>query len=155
MTASLLRHLVHNLKTTQEAAFKLNPCLGVLRRAFSVLAWTILMWYRWGSYHGAGPGQSKWFLLPEQVIWNFLSPTTCLTGEIRNTHRELFSPRYMMSSSATPWSKWWSTPCLPLPCSRLRAKSGECRSNKNSYFLICHQVVGIQQPAGDWASNSF
>ena len=153
MTASLLRHLVHNLKTTQEAAFKLNPCQGVLRRAFSVLAWTILMWYRWGSHHEAGPGQSKWFLLPEQVIWNFLSPTTCLRGKIWNTHRELFSPRYMMSSSATPWSKWWSTPCLPLPCSRLRAKSGERRSNKNSYFLICHQVVGIQQRIG--LVNSF
>ena len=140
-------HLVHDLKTKQEVAFKLNPCQGVLRRAFSVLAWTILMWYRWGSYHEAGRGQSKWFVFQSKWFEIFYRRPR-VWEEIRNTHRELFSPRYMMSSSLTPWSKWWSTPCLPLPCSRLRAKSGECRSNKNSYFLICHQVVGIQQGIG-------
>ena len=140
-------HLIHNLKKHKRQLLNWIPakeCWGE-----PSASWRGLYWCDTGEDHITRQAvdrasdfvfQSMWFEIfyRRPRVWE----------EIRNTHRELFSPRYMMSSSLTPWSKWWSTPCLPLHCSRLKAKSGECRSNKNSYFLICHQVVGIQQGIG-------
>ena len=151
MTASLLMHLIHNLKKTQEAAFKLNPCQGVLRRAFSVLAWTILMWYRWGSYHEAGRGQSKWFRLPEQVIWNFLSPTTCLRGNTKYTQRIVFTKVHDVEFSHSLEQVVKHT----LPALALLKAQGKVRwVPLKQKLLLSDRPSSGGDPAGDWASNS-